>query len=72
MTNYLMSNESFFLPINNELAGKDSVYIYARDVESGQELAEQIGFFGYVTMQLSCAEALDTAIHNHSPHALVV
>ncbi len=72
MTNYLMSNESFFLPINNELAGKDSVYIYARDVESGQELAEQIGFFGYVTMQFSCAEALDTAIHNHSPHALVV
>lgn len=72
MTNYLMSNESFFLPVNAGVTARNCIFLYSMEAEIGRELFDQIGFFGYAIQIFFSEEDLREGFRWQTPSAMVV
>ncbi len=72
MTNYLMSNESFINPSVYKPRLNYRVFVYTQSPDEGNELAEQIGYFGYQVQIFSDQEELRAATRWSSPNAILL
>lgn len=71
MTNYLMSNESFIVPSVYKPRLNNRVFLYSKDSEEGNELVNQIGYFGYQVQLFDQEEDLKAALRWSMPNALL-
>ncbi len=72
MTNYLMSNKSFFLPTANKPLLSHLIFLYSQNKNEAEELASQIGFFGYQVQIYEDIEGLQDGLRWSTPNAILL